>query len=77
MDELATDADIVDDHGDSAASAHVIRHTFGTQLLRKEGADIVTVAELMGHKRLDTTRGYTLPTGDDLEEAVSRFPTDR
>lgn len=77
MDELATDADIVDDHGDPDASAHVIRHTFGTQLLRKEGVDIVTVAELMGHKRLDTTRGYTLPTEDDLEDAVSRLPTDR
>jgi integrase/recombinase XerC len=31
----------------------------------------------MGHGRLDTTRGYTLPTEEDLEDAVSRLPTDR
>lgn len=48
-------------------------------LLRKEGVDIVivTVAELMGRSRLDTTRGYTLPTEKDLEDAVSRIPADR
>jgi integrase/recombinase XerC len=77
MDEFAADADIVDDHGDPDASARGIRHAFGTQLLRTEGVDIVTVAELMGHGRLDTTRGYILPTEEDLEDAVSRLPTDR
>jgi site-specific recombinase XerD len=31
---------------------HVLRHTFGTQLVRA-GIDLVTVAELMGHARLE------------------------
>ena len=50
LDALAADADLVDDDGAPAASAHTIRHTFGTNLLRN-GTNIVTVAELMGHRR--------------------------
>ncbi|MGH8920733.1 MAG: tyrosine-type recombinase/integrase, partial [Actinomycetes bacterium] len=72
---LAADADLVDDDGNPTASAHTIRHTFGTNLLRN-GVDIVTVAELMGHRRLDTTRLYTRPTERDLENAVAKLPTD-
>jgi hypothetical protein len=48
----------------------------GTNLLRNR-VDIVTVAELMGHRRLDTTRLYTLPTERELEDAVARLPTDQ
>jgi site-specific recombinase XerD len=76
LDALAADADLVDDHGNPVASAHTLRHTFGTNLLRN-GVDIVTVAELMGHRRLDTTRLYTLPTERDLEDAVAKLPTDQ
>lgn len=75
LDVLAADADLVDDDGEPAASAHTIRHTFGTSLLRS-GVDIVTVAELMGHRRLDTTRLYTRPTERDLENAVAKLPAD-
>jgi len=35
-------------------SAHVLRHTFVTNLIRS-GADVVLVAEIAGHRRLDTT----------------------
>jgi site-specific recombinase XerD len=35
------------------------------------------VAELMGHRRLDTTRLYTLPNHTDLETAVTKLPTDQ
>jgi site-specific recombinase XerD len=76
LDALAADADLVDDDGNPAASAHTLRHTFGTNLLRS-GVDIVTVAELMRHRRLDTTRLYTLPTERDLEDAVAKLPTDQ
>lgn len=76
LDALAADADLVDDDGSPAASAHTLRHTFGTNLLRN-GVDVVTVAELMGHRRLDTTRLYTLPTERDLEDAVARLPGDQ
>ncbi len=70
LDALAADADLVDDDGNAVASAHTLRHTFGTNLLRS-GVDIVTVAELMGHRRLDTTRLYTLPTERDVKGTPS------
>lgn len=52
-----------------------MRRTFGTNLTRS-GVDVVTVAQLMGHKRLETTRRYSLPTAADLEAAVSNLPSD-
>lgn len=50
-------------------SAHVLRHTFVTNLVRA-GHDVVLVAELAGHRRLDTTRRYSLPSAADREAAV-------
>jgi len=50
-------------------SAHVLRHTCLTNLVRN-GNDLVVVAEIGGHKRLETTRRYTLPTQSDKERAV-------
>jgi site-specific recombinase XerD len=55
---------------------HVLRHTFGTQLVRA-GVDLVTVAELMGHARLETTRIYTRPTRADRERALDVLLVDR
>lgn len=48
---------------------HTLRHTFATRLLRS-GKDIVVVATLLGHSRLDTTARYTRPGWSDLERAV-------
>lgn len=48
---------------------HTLRHTFATRLLRA-GIDIVVVAALLGHSRLDTTARYTQPGWTDLERAV-------
>ena len=48
---------------------HILRHTFATRLLRS-GVDIVTVAALLGHSRIDTTAIYTQPSWHDLERAV-------
>jgi integrase/recombinase XerC len=55
---------------------HVLRHSFGTDLVRR-GTDLATVAELLGHASLDSTRLYTLPTEDDLDAAVARLTVDR
>lgn len=50
-------------------SAHVLRHTLLTALVRN-GNDLVLVAEIGGHKRLETTRRYTLPTVGDKQRAL-------
>ncbi|MCA1697704.1 MAG: tyrosine-type recombinase/integrase [Actinobacteria bacterium] len=50
-------------------SAHVLRHTCITKLVRK-GSDVVLVAELAGHRRLETTRRYSLPSDADRQVAM-------
>jgi len=50
-------------------SAHALRHTCMTNLVRA-GYDLVLVAEIAGHKRLETTRRYSLPSGADREAAM-------
>jgi len=69
--DIAADAGLHDDF-----TTHVLRHTFGTNLVRG-GHDLVLVAELMGHTRLETTRGYARPTTADRENAINTLPTDR
>ena len=59
---------------DPGFSGHVLRHTFGTRLVRG-GYDLVLVAELMGHARTLTTRGYA--TADDAQAAINSLPADR
>ena len=59
---------------DPCFSGHVLRHTFGTRLVRG-GYDLVLVAELMGHARTQTTRGYA--TADDAQAAINSLPADR
>lgn len=56
-------------------SAHVLRHTFVTGLVRA-GNDLVLVAELVGHRRLETTRRYSLPSKADRQKAVSDLEID-
>jgi Phage integrase family len=53
---------------DDDITAHVGRHTFVTALIRG-GEDLITVAELAGHSRLDTLRIYSQPTDDDKHNA--------
>ncbi len=56
-------------------SAHTLRHTCLTNLVR-QGTDLVLVAELAGHKRLETTRRYSLPSASDREAAMERLKVD-
>lgn len=56
-------------------SAHVLRHTCLTTLVR-QGRDLVLVAELAGHRRLETTRRYSLPSARAREEAMAGLDID-
>jgi len=53
---IATTAGLEDDD----ITAHILRHTFATRLVRGR-TDLVIVAELLGHARLETTRAYSRP----------------
>jgi integrase/recombinase XerC len=57
-------------------TAHVLRHTFATNLIR-QGNDLVLVAEMTGHARLETVRRYSLPTEADLQRAIEGLPQER
>jgi len=67
---IATDAGLDDD-----TTAHVLRHSFATTLVRG-GTDLLIVAELLGHARLETTRIYTRPIAEDRARAVNLLPID-
>lgn len=56
-------------------SAHVLRHTCLTNLVR-QGEDLVMVAEIAGHAKIETTRRYSLPSTADRQAAVERLESE-
>lgn len=52
---------------DIKISPHTIRHTFATDML-EEGADLMTVKELLGHESLNTTSIYTHVTNNQMRK---------
>ena len=51
---------------------HAIRHTYGSMLL-KNGVDIETVGELMGHSAVSITQIYLHSTGNQKQDAVNKL----
>jgi integrase/recombinase XerD len=58
---------------DKQLTGHSLRHSFGTELVRR-GANIRAVQELMRHASLATTQGYTQVLDEDRREAQSVLP---
>lgn len=52
-------------------SPHVLRHTFATSMLNHY-ADLQSVKELLGHKRLSTTEIYTHTSFEELKELYNK-----
>ncbi len=51
---------------------HTMRHTYATDLLRN-GADIRSVQELLGHASITTTQVYTHVTDKELKRVYTKF----
>lgn len=51
---------------------HVLRHTFGHDLVSK-GTPLQVVAVMMGHSKLDTTMIYTRPGEEELQAHVEKL----
>ena len=65
LDDLIVKASI-----DMHVTPHMIRHTFATGMLNN-GADLVTVKDLLGHESLNTTSIYTHVSDDRLREVYN------
>lgn len=58
------------------ATAHQLRHTFGTELARTSNGDLLMIGALMGHSNINTTQGYTQLGGDRGAAAVAAMFAD-
>lgn len=52
-------------------SPHMLRHTFATSMLNN-GADLVSVKDLLGHESLNTTSIYTHVSNEKIREIYNR-----
>lgn len=57
---------------DEGITPHKLRHAFGTSLVR-EGVDVSTIAELMGHSNIATTSIYLHASPTTMRAAVEKL----
>lgn len=60
---------VADQLGIDRFTSHQLRHTFATELLER-GVDAVTVAELLGHRGMQTIRNYAQVRGESRARAM-------
>ncbi|MBS3902337.1 MAG: tyrosine-type recombinase/integrase, partial [Dethiobacter sp.] len=54
-------------------SPHKLRHSYATLLLQN-GADLISIKELLGHEDLNSTKVYTKTDMTHLRTQVQKFP---
>ncbi len=52
---------------DELCHPHVLRHTFATLYMQRDGARLEHLQRLMGHASIDTTAQYLYTTATELE----------
>ena len=53
------------------ATPHALRHSFGTEMARSSGGDLVTLGALMGHVSMTTTMNYVKASAARQREVVT------
>ena len=52
---------------------HLLRHTMAHKFLEDNGNDLVSLAQILGHENLNTTKRYVQRTEEQLGEASERL----
>ena len=52
---------------------HLLRHTMAHKFLEDNGNDLVSLAQILGHENLNTTKRYVQRTEEQLGEACERL----
>lgn len=54
-----------------SVNPHLLRHTY-CSILARNNVDVFTIAQLAGHRDINTTRRYSNPTDKEMAEAVTK-----